>query len=448
MPPTRFDVAQEALLKLLDTYKLANGEVLVNLVVFSSATQTKALNAGQPMNLAEAIDAVNDLKTPTSANAGTYYGTALTTALPLVQEGLDKHSDSVNQVFFISDGAPQSTSGGSTGAGVTVPQDWKQLVNNTTGYDADNLQVYAVGVGGEANTKNAQAALNSVIDPTHGDKYIYVDNFNELGIILQDLSSVAGNLVVENILGADGISQIFAYTDPVSGEQIPFPWGNAHELDSQGFFTLRLAEVDANNYAELRINEDGYYTLSVVGKVDEGDYKNINIILTDGDGDELGSDISIAIQSAPEVIHATAEFDYGSSGDNILYGGGEDIFAWKLADMGGTDTIKNFTHNFTEHTGDVLRFDALFNDNSQHDLVELLTSAQWDSASKTITAGGENDPIHITMTLTDGQVQLDVTTSGNTQHIVLEGCNFNSQVQDNDTALLLLNEIIKVGGNA
>jgi hypothetical protein len=276
---SRFDIAQKALLTMLKDYQMANGDVLVNLVLFSTAAQTNALG-GQPMSVADAIKAVEALTRPTSVNAGTDYNTALTLAQPMVEAGLMNYPDHVKQVFFISDGEPTR--------GQETPQAWINFVKDS---GERGFVVYALGVGPEVNG-GPNGALNTVVDTP--DNFVFVANFADLGAILQELADVTtGNLAAENILGADGVSQIFAYTDADGKHE--FPWDDPSKLDEQGFFSLMLVDDGQGNSAELRINQEGNYTLIVRGDVPAGKYDNISLILLGGDGDKLADAIGIII---------------------------------------------------------------------------------------------------------------------------------------------------------
>jgi len=161
-----------------------------------------------------------------------------------------------------------------------------------------------------------------------------------------------------------------------------------------------------------------------------------------------------------DVIHGGAGNDtiYGGAGNNVLFGdGGDDIFAYKSGTMtGGTDNIMDFHHDFTnlggaqQGNGDVLRFDDLLTDSKQSEwLVDTLGHAEWH-----VIKDGGDIVYTVNFTMQDNNT-LDLhffnQQNAELQHIVLHGdfsAIANQFDTDAHTQQLVLQEIIKTGGNA
>jgi Ca2+-binding RTX toxin-like protein len=147
-----------------------------------------------------------------------------------------------------------------------------------------------------------------------------------------------------------------------------------------------------------------------------------------------------------EIIIGTGGDDVisATSGNNILIGGGgDDTYAWTLDVMGGgTDIVKDFSYDFAENSGDVLRFSDLLG--GDQDSLNALLKLGTLSGNVFTADDGANS---ITLTFDSAKATLNVQAAeGQSQTIVLDGCDFTQQVNDTGSALALLNDIIRVGG--
>lgn len=387
---TRFEVARDALAQLLHEYREARGDVRINLVCFA---QRGAL-AGADMSVDEAIKLLQDLNKPSSGGpygSGTDYAAGLNAAGEWVLKGLqDNAYDGYrNQVYFISDGEPNR---GQQANGRYVPEAWQEMAS---GPYAGDLDIYSVGVGAGARNPAAENALKDVTNQDElaldgGDRYVHVDNFGDLAGILSDLADIAsGNLAAGNILGADGVREFYGYTD-AAGEHI-IDWS----LVGDGYHKITLFDDGRGNSAVLEINNKGDYILSVHGAPPDR-YDNVELILVDGDGDQITLRVPIVIEhtepaafagAAPELTSAALENAPGGeleeAARNFLQGDdgkvlidnaenwaepvqaysqsawGRDVFVWHKESLSGAGQILDFAVGDSD-SGDKLFFEGLF----------------------------------------------------------------------------------------
>ena len=179
-----------------------------------------------------------------------------------------------------------------------------------------------------------------------------------------------------------------------------------------------------------------------------GTQKDGNNILLGGNGNDL-----LVGGGGNDVL-------YGGAGDNILFGGGgNNIFAWKLENLGGTDTICDFkldSDKFGQQPGgrDALHFEGLFDGDQANAWALLLGKSTWNQDSNMLTAGGEGDPARLVLHIGDNEhatLTLSVTDDAShtsSQSIILQGSDFGVLIDQLNngslTAESLLNGIIQV----
>ena len=375
-PRTRFQVMKDSMLDLLHEYQQVHGDVKVNIVLFGSSSQT----VGAGMTVSQALSYISGLAAPNSSGSygygSTNYAACLNAMQNMVNTGLTdaQYDGYTNQVFFISDGAPNA--GSSNGS--YVPGAWKDLV---TGPHADDLNVYSVGIGSSSSSmeNNLKQVCNaSELGQPGGDQYVHVSNMNSLSNILTDMANIqTGNMAAQNVLGADGVSQIFSYVDGNGVEHV-IDWSDAGQI-VQGYYRIVLADDGQGNSTWLDIKENGDYILRVNGEVRPDHYDNIKITLVDGDGDKLSLDGDITIlphdpgqsgiSQSSLILGTGGSVIFGTSGDETLVGNnqGDDIFAWNKSDLGGVDDILDFNME-----GDKVFFEGLFSGDGGVNISELL----------------------------------------------------------------------------
>ncbi|MCL1915446.1 MAG: VWA domain-containing protein [Desulfovibrionaceae bacterium] len=322
---TRLTLAKEALISLVQEYEHLNGDVKINLVCFNTnVTLQQSL-----MSPAEAVAAIQGIK----ASGNTSYAAPLNAAHDTVLDGLTNsaYQGYVNQVFFISDGEPNTNQ--QTGGGY-VPASWLNDIAKNPEY-APNVDIYAIGVGSGALTAKAEDALKAICNPDElgqpgGDTYVHVGEFDALKDALHDLASIAtGNIAADNVYGADGVSQFFGYVD-AQGDTHVIDWST---VPPDGYYKVSLADDGQGNSAILEVKESGDYILTVHGAVNSADYDQIKILLLDGDGDKLTLDGQIEVWSAQDAslgLLADQGMAFGLGDDKLFF---EDMFA-QDQDMG------------------------------------------------------------------------------------------------------------------
>jgi hypothetical protein len=341
--------------------------VLINLVLFGK----NLVSSTEPMTPQQVIALVSALPAPSSAyniffndpglppNAwidprggpvtgdfpingtlqcgSTNYYDSLLAMQGMVENGLNNYGDYTNQVFFISDGEPNT---GSVG-GSHVPPSWTETISQ--GDYAEALSIYAIGLGPEAKTPNAEKILNSIINPDGlgGDQYIHVDNFENLQTVLSDFADITalGNIAADNVLGADGVSQFIGWVDPQGGQHV-IDW--SQDADADGFVKITLADDGKGNSTVLEIKENGDYILTVQGKASTTGYDNIQLILEDADGDTLTLNGRIEVYAFGHGISPSAYTDAPrlelETSDTALLAGDALSFDLCLRNAQGDDT--------------------------------------------------------------------------------------------------------------
>lgn len=201
-----------------------------------------------------------------------------------------------------------------------------------------------------------------------------------------DLPKVEGQ--VETGFGADGAALINAIL-----------WDNG-----DGAGTAVASGTIAGNYGYLEVAADGTYTYVMSREARDGMLQDENLqetftyYLTDADGDQVSSTLTINLQAAPNVPVNILE---STPGGDTLAGedGVADIFVWSLGDE-GEDTVLNF--NPTD--GDVL------------DLADLLVGEEsgliTDYISISEINGGSDTVISLTPTGAGGDVSQTITLQG------------------------------------
>jgi len=425
MSGTPMALAKAALVSLMQEYENVAGDVKINLVLFSTTATVHA-----DITPAEAITYINNAV----ASGNTSYAAPLNAIFPLVTEGLDNFSDYTNQVFFISDGAPNTHP--QPGGGY-VPQDWKDLVN---GDQHDNFDVYAVGVGsgalGASAVNNLQAICNQgELGQDGGDTYIHVNNFSQLTEVLHDAANITyGNLAAQNVLGADGVTEFYSYIDGQGNEHV-VDWGQV----GGGYYKIVLADDGKGNTTVMEVKENGDYILTVRGDATNAVYDSIRIVLVDGDGDRMelsgqieiqtpgavNETLSVAPMSAALLDDAQDDFSqavphisgqtegaiplladpadaasgsqtiFATSADETMQGGSGEVFAWTQDALGGVDHVVDFNLG-----GDKLFFEDMFDH-----------------------SGGQEVGEQIDQMLNDGQLLLSITHESQLELIYNDGSN-------------------------
>ena len=343
-----------------------SGDVSIQLVAFSST----AISYG-PFTSYDAfssqITAINGSSRP--LNGGTDFTAAIQTTIA----NYVPVADSVNQIYFISDGNPTEQTGTSGQPLIAATATaWNNFVNNPS----IDIAVQTIGIGDGINTGPLQAL------EVDGGAPILIANFTDLIGTLLDAatpSTVSGNVLLgtdnavgggdDDVFGADGghIQSItvngITYTY-VPGANLIDPSGPGANIPGS-----QITGISTAAGGKLSFNfatGDWTYTAPHTG-VTEGTPETFTYTLVDGDGDTASANLVITITNATVIGNAVdpivldlgepgialtslthgVQFDINADGllDQIAWTSGSDgMLAY---DLNGSGTIETGRELFT-----------------------------------------------------------------------------------------------------
>ncbi|KAF1071337.1 MAG: Leukotoxin [Pseudomonas citronellolis] len=308
--------AKAALTNLLHEYATMGLLIHVSLIGFADQASAQSFSfSGTSSGYNSLVSAINGL----SADGETNYAAALSKATASIASDLaSSGSDSVNRVYFISDGEPTQ------GNTAQAEQQWQALLQQH-----GNVESIAVGVGTSIHDQD----LIGVASPGHAP--VIVTNPTDLSATLVSLGSVqvaSGNVLANDLpVSADGnlrISQV-----SVGGETFAVD-ASGHLTNLQPGASTATGSYDASSGA-LTINTDtGTLTLYLKdgGGHQMGDYsfavkaglafpesgqitQSFTYTLVDGDGDTASANLNLTLQYGQSVlvVGSNANDDTGTS---------------------------------------------------------------------------------------------------------------------------------------
>jgi len=384
---TRFEVAQAAMINLINSY-IALG-VPLNFKVIDFDSDAELVYEGTDAAAAQA--AISAM----TAGGLTNYEDALEIARDeleddLVDPALDGY---VDRVYFLSDGQPFPSED-------DAPADWQDFV------DDNNIDVIAVGIqipsGG-----NAESELGEVANS--GDTVIVVQDPNDLAAALEDTvpNPLEGNVITDTGPGGVGDVDASGADAPIRVTQISFVNAAGATITvlvpaggSSGPITTPLGGT-------LVMSSDGSYSYAAPDNVTEHSEEVFTYTVVDADGDPSSATLTICVEDGvPLAVDDTASMteDTDTVGGNVI--SNDDV---------GTDAPGSV--NFTSTTGTYGNLTFNVSGGWTYDLQNanpvvqglgvgesltetfnyILTDADGDTspASLTITITGENDLVTI-----------------------------------------------------
>ena len=273
---TKLELEKAAIVELLHSYQ-ALGQTSVHIVWFNEPSRGNdgvGSNPGGWLSVQDAIDYIEGR----SAQGNTNYDIAINRAEQSFNDLTGYIPNGTNVGYFFSDGMPNENDGpGSDGKdGISGQQQvaWEAFL------DANNINSYAIGVGGAAVASELtpiayNGASNPASDPAGNT--IVVTDLNQLSATIQGTvpSGASGNLVgdVSGTYGADGPGHI--ETVQVNGGSVTTYDVNA----ASHVVTINLAQ------GTVKIDMDtGQYTYTP--KLGQAQNQvDISFSIKDGDGD-------------------------------------------------------------------------------------------------------------------------------------------------------------------
>ncbi|NKF52245.1 tandem-95 repeat protein, partial [Shewanella sp. WXL01] len=293
------ETAVEALTALIHEVD-ATGNVNVQLVSFASGATTTGWMVD---DIAAAIDALNAL----IANGGTNYANALNAVM---NSGTLPPADQ-SFLYFISDGEPNN--GGEVNASQQTA--WENYLTNNGGADALYDIAFGIGIG--------NAALDEIFpiahpEPNGQEEYaVHVDNADDLTSTVIDYfegNTITGNL---GILNASSTSGVLIGADGGNVSSIVID-GVTYSFDSNNTTQTITTALGG----EFTINfETGEYNYAI--EVDRNvlnQQENIEVNVTDGDGDTANLDLVLNID-----YYAGVDANTNNVITNLASGGTIDI---------------------------------------------------------------------------------------------------------------------------
>ncbi|WP_439845650.1 VWA domain-containing protein [Aeromonas veronii] len=284
---TRFEMAQQALIKLLDRYQEL-GDVRVQLVTFSDIASIKTATW---VDAAIAKQVINGL----DYEGNTNYDDALEKAkAAFTQTGAI--AGAKNVAYFLSDGEPNKPSR-DTGIDSDEQDDWESFLKS------NKITAYAVGMGSGATISALEPIAFNGADASKSVNAFVAKNESELASQLQETvaPSVIGNLLtvgsVSAGLGADG-----GRLSSVTVDKVLYSWdggsANPSNLGSKASYNRITHELTITTAAggKLVIDlDDGSYRYQAANKAAMGYQENIGFSVVDRDGDSVSANVTLNV---------------------------------------------------------------------------------------------------------------------------------------------------------
>ncbi|MBM7060796.1 retention module-containing protein [Pseudomonas sp. UL073] len=355
---------KEAVDKLVESYAQSGAQVHVNLITFGTAAANlgdyqfdSTSDAGYTALQAK----IDTLAVYSGDNQYTNYQAALALAKTQIQADIGPDTgDQLHRVYFISDGEPNR---GTTGSALTNP--WVTFIGNADGDGnaaTNNLVVYSIGIETSSSNwpnLNPIASSGDAITSSPADLATTLLGLVNLG------GEVHGNLLSNDVAGADGIDKIVAvevdgktYSLNASDSGIvvsgsgsgalsaSFSGGKLTLVTEYGTLTVQLKAVAGHPVGEYSFTANANLPFDDDGKLSE----LFTYTVQDGDGDLssanlelcLKSDLSVLVvgsnandQGSSTVVHTVpSPFDADKAGD-IVGTYGKDVL---IGDVGGNQT--------------------------------------------------------------------------------------------------------------
>ncbi|WP_429222027.1 immunoglobulin-like domain-containing protein, partial [Aeromonas veronii] len=284
---TRFEMAQQALIKLLDRYQEL-GDVRVQLVTFSDIASIKTATW---VDAAIAKQVINGL----DYEGNTNYDDALEKAkAAFAQTGAI--AGAKNVAYFLSDGEPNKPSR-DTGIDSDEQDDWESFLK------INKITAYAVGMGSGATISALEPIAFNGADASKSVNAFVAKNESELASQLQETvaPSVIGNLLtvgsVSAGLGADG-----GRLSSVTVDKVLYSWdggsANPSNLGSKASYNRFTHELTITTAAggKLVIDlDDGSYRYQAANKAAMGYQETIGFSVVDRDGDSVSANVTLNV---------------------------------------------------------------------------------------------------------------------------------------------------------
>ncbi|MGL6399891.1 VWA domain-containing protein [Aeromonas veronii] len=284
---TRFEMAQQALIKLLDRYQEL-GDVRVQLVTFSDIASIKTATW---VDAAIAKQVINGL----DYEGNTNYDDALEKAkAAFTQTGAI--AGAKNVAYFLSDGEPNKPSR-DTGIDSDEQDDWESFLKS------NKITAYAVGMGSGATISALEPIAFNGADASKSVNAFVAKNESELASQLQETvaPSVIGNLLtvgsVSAGLGADG-----GRLSSVTVDKVLYSWdggsANPSNLGSKASYNRITHELTITTAAggKLVIDlDDGSYRYQAANKAAMGYQETIGFSVVDRDGDSVSTNVTLNV---------------------------------------------------------------------------------------------------------------------------------------------------------
>ncbi len=324
---TRLQLEQQALVQMLQSFAASGVPIRIQIVDFNtSATTSKVFTS-----ISDAENYINGLKAGGNTNydaavAKAEASTVFNNAVP----------GSTNLVYFVSDGKPNEPKG-SVGLNASELSDWRDFLNT---HDATAI---SVGIG-KGDIDYSQ--LNGIA--TNG-KAIHAEDPNTLVTDLTSVlpGSVSGNVLANDLFGADGGAGVYQLKLTYNGTVVTFDQDSAvagHVLAKTGH-TLTIGTAEGG---KLVFNFDtGDYTyIPPVSSTHKSE--DITYVIKDGDGDTSSAHLHIDVNATTHVtVPYTPDYHHATSQsgahviDGVIYNDviGKDNKADKLS---GSDSSHNW----------------------------------------------------------------------------------------------------------
>ncbi|WED77626.1 retention module-containing protein [Aeromonas allosaccharophila] len=284
---TRFEMAQQALIKLLDRYQEL-GNVRVQLVTFSDSASIKTATW---VDAAIAKQVINGL----DYDGNTNYDDALEKAkAAFTQTGAI--AGAKNVAYFLSDGEPNKPDY-DHGIDPSERRGWESFLK------INKITAYAVGIGEGATISALEPIAFNGADANKSVDAFVAEKESELASQLQETvaPSVIGNLLTVGSVSA-GIGADGGRLSSVTVDRVVYSWGGGSatpsNLGSKASYNSTTHELTITTAAggKLVIDlDDGSYRYQAASKAAMGYQETIGFSVVDRDGDSVNANVTLNV---------------------------------------------------------------------------------------------------------------------------------------------------------
>ncbi|MEH8119910.1 VWA domain-containing protein [Aeromonas allosaccharophila] len=284
---TRFEMAQQALIKLLDRYQEL-GDVRVQLVTFSDSASIKTVTW---VDAAIAKQVINGL----DYRGNTNYDDALEKAkAAFIQTGAI--AGAKNVAYFLSDGEPNKPDY-NHGINESERDDWESFL------DSNKITAYAVGMGSGATISVLEPIAFNGADASKPVDAFVAKNESELASQLQETvaPSMIGNLLMVGSVNA-GIGADGGRLSSVTVDKVVYSWDggsvNPSNFGGKASYNRTTHELTITTAAggKLVIDlDDGSYRYQAASKAVMGYQETIGFSVVDRDGDSVSANVTLNV---------------------------------------------------------------------------------------------------------------------------------------------------------